>query len=239
MEKEIIILAKSKKYGGYCVAGIDVRTGEWIRLSSNNKETHGAVPKSFMKDGYGHTLEVLDQIKVNLKQYIPEGVQIENYLYDESFRFIKQGRVTLKHAISKIYQKAEDYIFYNTSRSIPEDEIVHIPYYNWHSLQWIQAKSLRIYTKYSEYRDKLSYRGEIEYKGHCYRDLSITDESFIDRCQSQQIEHLENPFLVMSLGVPFEKDHRQYKLIATVFENKPEKKIKHSLFSFSFNEVPF
>lgn len=239
MEKEIIILAKSKKYGGYCVAGIDANTGKWIRLNSNNKESHGAVPKTFMKDCYGHTIDVLDRIKVNIKQYIPEGMQIENYLYDESTRFIRQGKVTLNYVLAKIYQKAEDYIFYNVGRWIPKEDINQIPCYDWHSLQWIQARTLSIYTKYNEYKDRVSYRGEIEYKGHYYRDLSITDESFIERCQKEKIKSLKNPFLVMSLGVPFEKDNRQYKLIATVLENKPEKIVKRSLFSFSFNEVPF
>lgn len=32
MEKEIIILTKSAKYGGLCVAGVDFKTGEWVRL---------------------------------------------------------------------------------------------------------------------------------------------------------------------------------------------------------------
>ena len=41
MEKKIIILTKSKKHSGYCVAGIDYETGEWIRLVSSDSETGG------------------------------------------------------------------------------------------------------------------------------------------------------------------------------------------------------
>lgn len=43
MEKKIIILTKSKKHSGYCVAGIDYETGEWIRLVSSDLETEGAL----------------------------------------------------------------------------------------------------------------------------------------------------------------------------------------------------
>ena len=43
MKKEVAILTKSSKYKGYCVAGIDVNTGEWVRFVSDNEQTHGAL----------------------------------------------------------------------------------------------------------------------------------------------------------------------------------------------------
>lgn len=40
MKKDIIVLTCSAKHGGYCVAGIDTETNEWIRLvASDNLET--------------------------------------------------------------------------------------------------------------------------------------------------------------------------------------------------------
>ena len=32
MKKDIIVLTKSDKRAGYCVAGIDRLTGEWVRI---------------------------------------------------------------------------------------------------------------------------------------------------------------------------------------------------------------
>ena len=58
MEKKIIILTKSKKHSGYCVAGIDYETGEWIRLVSSDLETEGAVPCEDLQCSNGETLEV-------------------------------------------------------------------------------------------------------------------------------------------------------------------------------------
>lgn len=45
MEKDIIILTKSFEKSGYCIAGIDYETGEWIRLVSSDIFNEGAVPK--------------------------------------------------------------------------------------------------------------------------------------------------------------------------------------------------
>ena len=56
MEKTIIILTKSKKHSGYCVAGIDFETGEWIRLVSSDIETEGAVPNETLQLSNGETL---------------------------------------------------------------------------------------------------------------------------------------------------------------------------------------
>ena len=35
MEKRIIIMTESSKFSGKCVAGIDVDSGEWVRLVSD------------------------------------------------------------------------------------------------------------------------------------------------------------------------------------------------------------
>lgn len=44
MKKNIIILTKSIKHGGFCVAGIDTDNGEWIRLISSDANSEHAVP---------------------------------------------------------------------------------------------------------------------------------------------------------------------------------------------------
>ena len=62
MEKTIIILTKSKKHSGYCVAGIDYKTGEWIRLVSSDIETEGAVPMKDLLFSNGEILEIYDII---------------------------------------------------------------------------------------------------------------------------------------------------------------------------------
>ena len=43
MECTVAILTMSSKNGGYCVAGVDVNNGNWIRLVSDVVYTHGAL----------------------------------------------------------------------------------------------------------------------------------------------------------------------------------------------------
>lgn len=38
-----LVLTKSSKYSGYCVAGIDCKSGNWIRLITEDLQSHGAV----------------------------------------------------------------------------------------------------------------------------------------------------------------------------------------------------
>lgn len=49
MKKNIIILTKSIKHGGFCVAGIDTDNGEWIRLISSDANSEHAVPYQDME----------------------------------------------------------------------------------------------------------------------------------------------------------------------------------------------
>ena len=43
MEREVAILTRSSKFKRYCVAGIDINTGEWVRFVSDNEQAHGAL----------------------------------------------------------------------------------------------------------------------------------------------------------------------------------------------------
>mgnify|MGYP007105586249 CR=1 FL=1 len=46
MKKEAVILTRSSKIGGYCVAGVDIHTGEWVRFVSDDAKTHGALSRN-------------------------------------------------------------------------------------------------------------------------------------------------------------------------------------------------
>ena len=45
MDKEIVLLTKSKKRGNYCIAGVDRKTGEWIRIISEDASIQHAVSR--------------------------------------------------------------------------------------------------------------------------------------------------------------------------------------------------
>lgn len=37
----LVIMTESSKFSGKCVAGIDTESGRWVRLVSDDEETHG------------------------------------------------------------------------------------------------------------------------------------------------------------------------------------------------------
>lgn len=77
MKRQICILTKSLKEHDYCVAGIDMSTGKWIRLV--NSKNGDAFPKELLDD---NNYKELDIIEVELKQAVPYHTQTENWLID-------------------------------------------------------------------------------------------------------------------------------------------------------------
>ena len=69
MKKQICILTKSLKDHDYCVAGIDITTGKWIRLVTS--KDGGAFPKEMLDDKHFKELNVLEiEVKEHVAKYI-------------------------------------------------------------------------------------------------------------------------------------------------------------------------
>ena len=65
MKKTVLILTKSAKTGGYCVAGIDVNTRQWIRLVTDNEEVHHSLTDENMVCSNGRVCDKLDVVEVD------------------------------------------------------------------------------------------------------------------------------------------------------------------------------
>ena len=92
MEKKVIILTKSNKNGGYCVAGIDVNTGEFIRLVSEDNDSHYALSNSdLIYDDEKTYVEPMDIVIVQLKGKQNSWYQPENYIINDEYYFLKVG----------------------------------------------------------------------------------------------------------------------------------------------------
>ncbi|MBK5252850.1 MAG: hypothetical protein JJE03_00005 [Peptostreptococcaceae bacterium] len=60
MERTLIILTKSRKYYGYCIAGKDLETGEWIRIIDNDMDKHNSIQKKDCFYTNGGFIKLLD-----------------------------------------------------------------------------------------------------------------------------------------------------------------------------------
>ena len=98
--KTILCLAASRKHGGYCIAGKDIKTGEWIRPVSSRPDEEISNNECTMRNGTQATL--LDIIEIPLLREIPSSYQSENHLIDPSGKWMKKGEGTWKKAKESI-----------------------------------------------------------------------------------------------------------------------------------------
>ena len=78
----MVVLTKSSKFGKYCVAGIDLKNRNWIRLVTNDEASCGAVAKENLVCNDGSIVQVLDVIDVPVLGACQDAIQPENVLID-------------------------------------------------------------------------------------------------------------------------------------------------------------
>lgn len=108
MEKELVILTESYKNGGYCVAGIDIHTGKWIRLVSEDEDTDGALTlEDLTYYKYHRVCRIFDCVIVQILKKCDNSIQPENHMIDRAYHFERTGIYKLND-ILKIH-KEENY----------------------------------------------------------------------------------------------------------------------------------
>ena len=214
MKKRIIILTKSIKHTGYCVAGIDCDTGEWIRLVSSDMETEGAVPKYFLYYSDGSMLDIYDIIECELKQPCPTNVQPENWLYDENVSWKKIGKSSLEHVLGIHGYDRPEYVFYDSQVSLPE---------NWKfkgggSICILNIEKACIWVKTFDGKQTVSLN--FTYNGYFYKYMRISQTDIKDYYSNKSDG--EYPIyanaIVFSLTDRYYYNGKYYKVVAQILD---------------------
>jgi len=226
-EREIIILTKSnmKSYSekSYCIAGIDAKSGEWVRLV---REDGQPVKKDDISYHNDNEVEVLDVVKIDLKCkkpfYANDGhnsyiYQPENYVMGGKPLKIRESNISEVLNLHPIENKNP--IFYNHNKKVSPYEIKSIPEEDKYSLTLIKVKNVKIYKKKYDYDDgssKEKIRCNFEYNNMNFVEYPVTDIEIIDKIykNSSTIE-LDEAIFIMSLGENYYGFH--YKIIAQIF----------------------
>jgi hypothetical protein len=211
MEKKIIILTKSKKHSGYCVAGIDYETGEWIRLVSSDLETEGAVPWEDLQCSNGETLEVYDIIMCRLLRKCGTIVQPENCLYDETVKWEKVGKSNLDEVIKIHGYDSVEYVFENEDTKLPADWI----FSGNPSLCLLKVKDASIWVKtFEDKKISLNFTyDDIQYK---YMSISQIDLLNYYRNKTDDSYPLGTVTVVFSLTDKYYWNGKYYKVVAQI-----------------------
>lgn len=216
MIRKLVIMAKSKKGEyGYCVAGLDLQSGEWIRL---NLRGEYSIPRHLFCCE-NKEIDVLDTIAIDLIDddnrffYQPEN----RYCDINSLQILKEEpkKVVERRLVQD--SKLRDYIFFDDNNLL---------YYEWlkeyqgdyYSLMVIKPENVVFHRNNS---GKLVV--DFEYNEKQYRDFRITDEEFSKDGIFEERMPSDIPFLfVVSLGEKFDNknsgESENWKLVASVID---------------------
>mgnify|MGYP004622983189 CR=1 FL=1 len=170
MEKDIIILTCSAKHSGYCVAGIDLDSNEWIRLVATDDLDTNEIPKSFMVYSDFTRCRPLDVVSVDIIEEIPGDIQPENVLVNLRKKPIFKSRITpnqLEDFISSdryIYRGTSSYMDGFTAHSCG------------HSLGLYKVQD--IYLDVFEFNGRMKTKLDFTYNGRSYEGWSMTDPDY-------------------------------------------------------------
>ncbi len=193
------ILTMSNKYGGYCVAGIDMNNGCFYRLVLD--ESGSAIPKYYM---YGfHPLDVID---IDVLKYVPETCQTENIIVDWNTKR-KIGSITLQDVLRMHPLDTPDYLFVNDNYYLWEEIALSLDY----SLLIVQVYDMVIHTEPGENHNQT--KADFYYNGNRYCNIAITDWEFYNKDQS-----INSAIIVLSIpNKRFREDNECYfKFIAKI-----------------------
>ena len=218
--RRIVCLANSRKRGGRCVAGKELRAdgkgGSWLRpVSARENEEVSLRERSYANGG---DPEILDLIDVPLLNPRPKTYQRENWLLDPTRRWSRVGQAN-RADLHRLTDRDEPlWINGHSTHSgrndrIPVGETAAID----NSLRLIRVDALTV-TVSEPARPSADYpilRGSFNHCGDEY-NLRVTDAE----SENGSVElaygdyHVGERYLVISLGEPY--DGYAYKLIATI-----------------------
>lgn len=211
---EMIVLAKSKKLGGKCIAGLRTDGGGWVRPVAPSID--GTLFPQHYTLTNGSQAEVLDVVKIDLKEPRQEPHQPENWLISGGrWRLIarpaspEHQRVLWNHIVlgPTLLGNNSDSVKANRFEEAPADASLALIIPG--KIEW----SIR---KYSG--DKRQTRAVFKLKGVKY-DLAITDPDWEENLSDQPegnhpAESTKRFLLTVSLGEPYRG--YCYKLVASV-----------------------
>lgn len=217
--KTILCLAASDKHNGYCFAGKDIETGEWIRPVSNRADEEISEMECTMSDGT--EAKLLDILEIPFLQEMPSNYQTENHLIDPKNKWKKISEGTWQQVEEAIDNHSgplwvnEDASFGYSNNRVDGSEAAKLD----NSLALIRPSKLRI----SEGRRGGMFNGADDrlvkaYFSHDGIDytLAVTDPTIKNRFLAvpDHTEEMTGAVLCVSLGEVY--GGNAYKLVAAV-----------------------
>lgn len=210
MKLDAVILAKSNMWGKFCVAGIDIHSGMWVRLVSyGDGEPLNDSQMMFINDG--GSCKPLDVARIRIAKRLPIHNHIEDCMIERD-AWLKLGHMTIEEVLSIHDEEEYRYIFGNDREYVTDYEMKQLRFR--YSLILIRAENLSLYSEQNR-SGEIKYRAKFIHHGRQYTSIRVTDPDYFPE-RTEHIMNVGTAYLVMSMPVkPFRG--RYYKLIAKIF----------------------
>ncbi|MBR2208290.1 MAG: hypothetical protein IJ859_05705 [Synergistaceae bacterium] len=215
MKIDAVIMAKSTMWGNFCVAGIDVETGAWVRFVAFETGEPLADFNLMFVNAPG-SCEVLDVGRIGIARRVPKNNHTEDLMIKYT-PWLKMGRMKLEE-VFKIHEPENHKFIFGTPRNyvdVSEMQRLKLNY----SLILIKVENLKI-SFVENFHGDIRGRADFIYNDVEYTDIRVTDPyyEFNDSLIKNYYLKTDAAYLVMSMpSKPFEKNGKYYKLIAKIF----------------------
>ena len=210
MKIDAVILAKSTMWGNFCVAGIDIHSGMWVRFVSYG-DGEPLNDSQMMFINAAGSCEPLDVARIRIAKRLPKHNHSEDCMIERD-AWLKLGRFTI-YDVLKIHDEEEyRYIFGNNREYVTEQEMHELRHR--YSLILVKAENLTLHTERNR-QNELKTRAEFIHHGRQYKYIRVTDPEY-EYDSDRECVKIGDAYLAMSMPVkPFRG--RYYKLVAKIF----------------------
>ena len=215
MKIDAVIMAKSTMFGAFCVSGIDIENGKWVRFVAFETGESLADFNLMFVNAPG-SCEVLDVGRIGMARRVPKNNHTEDLMIKYT-SWLKMGRMKIEE-VFKIHAPENHEFIFGTPRNyvdVPEMLRLRLRY----SLILIKVQNLEIYFV-NNFHGDIRGRANFIYNGVEYNDIRVTDPYY--EINEELIKNyslkFDAAYLVMSMpSSPFSKNGKYYKLIAKIF----------------------
>ena len=219
--RRIVCLANSYKFGGRCVAGVELMPsggfGRWIRPVADRSRRAVSNSQQTCTDGTGSQL--LDVLDIDFGRAVPKGHQSEDILINPGKSWKKVGRFSLTDLVPLLHCRRTPLWPYAESTRIGQNDKISAA-----NLLCIESSlslarppkaMIRVFQSRYKKKGKLDVRVRFEWGGE-QNDLKLTDlqESFNYQAQGIGKYNIDNPTMCISISEIFSRQNAAFKLVA-------------------------
>lgn len=210
-EITIVVLTKSSKFSGYCVAGIDCYSRKWVRLVTEDSTSHGAVGAGDLIYEDGSQCQILDVIKVPIINTTNDILQPENTLINTSKYIHFIGKAKIEDVLKIHPAEIRNYILGNKYPYVTKAKVERLG----HSLTLVEVSNLLIKHVLNPNGNPKT-KADFTYQYERYENISVTDYRFYPAEDEISFDEAYNKaYLVVSIGTPY--NNKYYKFVSAIY----------------------